>query len=259
MRWFMHLTASGHDPDIGAIVAEFGFKGYYLFFRTLEIMSTEFKIENPGENHFNFQWFLGEFSRKIDRKTLLNFLDFTNSLGRISYALNGTHITLNCDKLKDLTDEYTKKRLKETVGKPKRKSGVTPDECRDTYNKNKKESKNKDKEKEREPSCPNIYSDEHLELAGLLESKIKEKLPKHKFKGNYIESWANTARLMIERDKLTIEEIKDVITWASQDDFWYKNILSMDKLREKFGVLWENMRQSNVPKKKYNPITGVWQ
>jgi uncharacterized phage protein (TIGR02220 family) len=120
MKWFKHLTASGHDPDIGEVIDKFGFEGYYLFFRTLEIMATEFKIETPGENIFNFSWFLGEFSRKIKRKKVIEFLEFTTKKGRITYSLNGDSIYLKCNKLKVHTDEYTQKLIKQ-------KSGFTPD------------------------------------------------------------------------------------------------------------------------------------
>lgn len=120
MKWFKHLTASGSDPDIGSIVDEFGFKGYYLFFRTVEVMSIEFDVENPGKNTFNFHWFLDQFPRKIDRKTLINFLNSTQKKRRIYYSLNGKDIHLNCPKLKDLTDEYTEKIVRQ-------KSGQNPD------------------------------------------------------------------------------------------------------------------------------------
>lgn len=110
MKWFKHMVDSGDDPDIGAIISRFGFDGYYMFFRTLEIMSREYDIENPGINSFNFQWFLGRFSRGISQKKLKNFLDFTKELGRIYYELDGDRIILNCPKLKDLTDEYTRQK-----------------------------------------------------------------------------------------------------------------------------------------------------
>ncbi len=110
MKWFKHLTASGSDPDIGELIDELGFEGYYLFFRTIEIMSTEFNIDNPGQNLFNFGWFLDQFSRKITRKKLVNFLEITSKNKRIFYSINGKSIHLNCPKLKNLTDEYTRQK-----------------------------------------------------------------------------------------------------------------------------------------------------
>lgn len=121
MKWFKHLTASGSDPDIGELMDEIGFEGYYLFFRTIEIMSTEFNIDNPGQNLFNFGWFLSQFSRKITKKKLINFLEITSKNKRIFYSMNGKFIHLNCPKLKNLTDEYTRQKPyrgdKEVTGK----------------------------------------------------------------------------------------------------------------------------------------------
>lgn len=49
--------------------------------------------------------------------------------------------------------------------------------------------------------------------------------------------WADTVRLMVERDKLTHEEILDMFRWAHKDTFWRPNIRSPAKLREK----WEQL------------------
>jgi len=110
MKWFKHLTASRTDPDIGDIIHRFGYKGYFIFFRTLEIISDEFCIETPGEITKNFKWFLDQFPRNIDKKTLLNFYQFCeNNLEkkRIICRQNGKTITVKFPKLKDLTDDYT--------------------------------------------------------------------------------------------------------------------------------------------------------
>ena len=82
-------------------------------------------------------------------------------------------------------------------------------------------------------------SEKHSELAALLESKIKERIPKHRFVGkDYLKKWANVFRLMEEKEEATISEIEELIIWISKDDFWYKNILSGEKLRKQFGRLW---------------------
>lgn len=82
-------------------------------------------------------------------------------------------------------------------------------------------------------------SENHSELATLLESKIKERIPKHRFMGkDYLKKWADTFRLMEEKEEAKCEEIKELIIWISKDDFWYKNVLSAEKLRKQFGRLW---------------------
>lgn len=49
--------------------------------------------------------------------------------------------------------------------------------------------------------------------------------------------WLDAARLMVDRDGRTVDEIAGAIDWCQQDAFWMANILSMPKLREKFDQL----------------------
>ena len=51
------------------------------------------------------------------------------------------------------------------------------------------------------------------------------------------EKWANEFRLMRERDGRTDNHIKYMINWCQKDSFWYKNILSPDKLRKQWDRL----------------------
>lgn len=51
------------------------------------------------------------------------------------------------------------------------------------------------------------------------------------------DSWRQSVRLMIERDKRTIAQIEWIVRWSQQDEFWRSNILSMPKLRLKFDQL----------------------
>jgi hypothetical protein len=54
--------------------------------------------------------------------------------------------------------------------------------------------------------------------------------------------WHDAARLLIDRDKNTVEEIREVIRWCQLDEFWKDNILSMPTLRKKFEQLQRKMR-----------------
>ena len=86
------------------------------------------------------------------------------------------------------------------------------------------------KKKERKPP-----SDKAVRLAGLLRSEILKNKPDCKLDG--FESWPHTADLMMTRDGRTSEQIAAVIRWAQGDQFWFKNILCMSSLREKFDRL----------------------
>lgn len=47
----------------------------------------------------------------------------------------------------------------------------------------------------------------------------------------------DAARLLIDKDGHTIDDVKRAIDWATTDEFWRSNILSMSKLREKYDTL----------------------
>ena len=50
-------------------------------------------------------------------------------------------------------------------------------------------------------------------------------------------TWRTQARLMIDRDGRTVEEITRIIDWVDGNDFWRANVLSLPKLRQKFDTL----------------------
>ena len=93
------------------------------------------------------------------------------------------------------------------------------------------------------------YSNEHMELAETLLSLIKQNNPNYKLTGS-LDKWANEFRLMVERDKRTVEQIAAVMEWSQQDSFWQSNILSAGKLREKFDQLSLRMNQKNIQQRQ---------
>lgn len=95
-------------------------------------------------------------------------------------------------------------------------------------------------EKPEEKPKPAKYSPEHLELAKYLRDKILENKPDARLPTSLVK-WAETARLMIERDGRSSGRIREVINWCQSDHFWWRNILSMDKLRQQFDRLEAEM------------------
>ena len=73
------------------------------------------------------------------------------------------------------------------------------------------------------------------ELAALLLSLIRRRNPQHGEPD--LQRWARTVELMIRVDGRSSNDIRRLIEWAQADDFWATNILSTDKLREKFDQL----------------------
>jgi len=304
MKWFKHMVDSGDDPDIGHIMTKFGEYGYYLFFRILELMAREFDIENPGENIFDFEWFCNRLimknskpycngtktQRYTHRKLVINFLETCKKLKRYDYKIQEDgFIWIKCEKLKELTDEYTKRQLAKkqknigTKSVPKNKnkkknknniyinqdrgiksSNINNNIDRGIYDSNSNNdlgvkpsvnSKYIDSGIKRSSCSKNYkFSERDEELAFYFEKLIKDNKPDYKFRGKqYIEKWANEVRLMRERDERDYNRIKKVIEFALNDDFWKYNILSMEKLRKQFDRLEMQMGKKKKSKTNVRP------
>lgn len=51
--------------------------------------------------------------------------------------------------------------------------------------------------------------------------------------------WLDAARLMLDNDGRSVDQVRKAIDWCQDDSFWYCRILSMPKLREKYITLRE--------------------
>jgi hypothetical protein len=115
LKWFKHLVKSGDNSDIETAIELFGPAGYYVFFRTLEIMADEF---SPDGNVFLWDVFRKKF--RVSPAKLIKILQFFDEKNRIFLSFfnqnRKNYIRLKCPKLSTLADEYTRK-----------KSGVSPD------------------------------------------------------------------------------------------------------------------------------------
>ena len=86
-------------------------------------------------------------------------------------------------------------------------------------------------------------SHEAEKLSQLLTAEILRNKPDFRIKQSQQRKWANTADRMIRIDGRKPDQIAEVIRWAQRDEFWMSNILSMDKVHDKFEQL--EMRRSN--------------
>lgn len=113
------------------------------------------------------------------------------------------------------------------------------------------ERNNKNKEKKEKKDKKYKYEPIHMELAQYLLDRIRRDYPDYKCKS--IEAWANTIRLMEERDERKTESIRNCITWVTDHSFWKAQILSASNLREKYDRL---MVQYQEDKRKLGVIKG---
>jgi phage replication O-like protein O len=82
-----------------------------------------------------------------------------------------------------------------------------------------------------------------IRMAQLLFSLIQKRNTGHK-KPN-MQKWAMHIERMIRLDNRSIENIEKIIYWCQENDFWQNNILSTEKLREKYDQLMLKMESEN--------------
>jgi hypothetical protein len=91
------------------------------------------------------------------------------------------------------------------------------------------------------------FSTSDLENAQLLFKLMLQNNPSAKEPN--LDKWANDFRLMRERDNRTDEQIKYLINWSQNDEFWRANILSPSKLRKQFDTLIAKIKSEREKKK----------
>jgi len=93
----------------------------------------------------------------------------------------------------------------------------------------------------------NAFTDEDKNIAEFMLAMIRKFNPAHKQPN--LPSWANDIRLLRERDKRSMVEIRELFVWANADDFWRGNILSPAKLRLKWDQLVIQRQRNKTTKR----------
>lgn len=101
---------------------------------------------------------------------------------------------------------------------------------------------NSDAKKPRQKQAAFDHKSEPYMLAAYLEEGIQQHSPQVKENEANRQRWARDIDKMIRIDKLDPDDIAKVIKWCQQDKFWCCNILSGNKLREKYMQLDIKMR-----------------
>ena len=87
------------------------------------------------------------------------------------------------------------------------------------------------------------------ELAERFDKRLQELYPSRK--GADIDSWAKDFEKLLRIDKREVEEVKEMLEWVLDHEFWVKNVLSPSTLRKQWDKL---MAQKKPPQNKGNRI-----
>ena len=102
-------------------------------------------------------------------------------------------------------------------------------------------------------------SREAIELATLLHVEILQNSRDFKITQAQLRSWEATADRMLRIDGRDPEKAATLIRWAQRDDFWNRNILSMDKFRKQFNQLAAKARPRNEKPQQKPPRSAAGQ
>ncbi len=254
MRWFKHMTGSSQDEFIENLEDEFGLEGNARYWKLLEAVAGQMGVD--GKCSAKYSWAKWQTILKGKRKKLEYFLNYleagscvklirhnsipgsfrkqtgnkpetnrkqTGNESETNRKQNENILEIEIPNLLKYRDEYS------------RKSGQAPDKVPLNI-RSKIESIETDTETDNTTTTTRKkYSDDDMKTSVFIFSKIQQLNPDQKQPN--LDKWANTIRIMTERDNRSHLQIRELFTWANQDGFWQGNILSPDKLRKQWDTL----------------------
>lgn len=270
MRWFKHMTCSLRDPKIAQLIVLKGMAGFGAYWAVLETIAEhvdERGITSASYPLRHWQRVFGMFHarhaldmlRTLDDLKLIVLKVDSNSgptsgqlksnleptspqlkanLGSTLVQQAGNLVFVDMPNILKFRDEWTRKRRK--TPEPLRSKDIDIDTDTEEEQKKKKE--------------PFVEGAAPLRLATFLFNCIRRNLPE--FKQPDLQAWAKHVDYMLRLDKRDPEHIKAVIKWAQCDNqprgdsnfCWANNILSTQKLREKYDQL--TLKMAAGPGKK---------
>lgn len=237
MKYFLHDSSSFDDEKITQLYIKFGYEGLGLFYTILEklalqekpvltdVLKHQLKIGKRLNKIWCFMEEIGIISSnngETFNKQLLNF----SEKYQIKKQKNAKRISQwrkNQEDSESVTRyEHVRNTPKDNISKVKRSKVLN--------NLLLSELKNSDFE-----------DSTYFEITISFYELFKKNLIEKGVSTNRIEkskgSWVDSVRLLIEQDKYTIEDLRDVFKFLHVDEFWKLNILSTKKLREQFQTL----------------------
>ena len=111
--WFKHKMDAGDDPFICALMKEFGTDGYWVYFRTLELMRQNFDVRVPGK--LCLSWDIVQLKFHSRRKKVNSIWVYCQEKGKFFVSEKDGEVTVICPKFKVLMDKYTSRLVREKM------------------------------------------------------------------------------------------------------------------------------------------------
>ena len=198
-------------------------------------------IRNTVEEwHKQFPWIASKtvqrYLKDLEGKGIL----LTNNLNKLKFDRTKWY-TIDYNELDKLTNALGQSDQMEGDSQDQRKGTDSPEQYHrlpETTHKTTTENSGKSKSPSHESKKKFTPDSVEYQLAMYLFDKIKQNNPDHlDLTESQKQKWADYIRLMIERDKRTPKQIRNMIDWCQADGFWRQNILSTAKLRKQYDTM----------------------
>lgn len=213
MKWFKHISDSLDDPFINDLLDEFGSDGYLAFFGFLEMMSREFNIKSPGKVTLSHNYCRRKL--RLSWHKCSTILKFCEMEGRFFVEDDGRKVTINCPKLKALTDDWTARQLRSQSEVAPKKSALDIEEEEDIEEDSIKENIQKKVGVKRNGACP------HQKILDLYHKNLPA-LPA-------VKVWGETSQKNLRMRWKEAPERQDLEQW----DVFFKYVAKSDFLTGK--------------------------
>lgn len=246
MNWFKHDSNSTMDSKIKKLIIRYGAIGYAIYFHCLELIAEcvnenniTFELEHDSEIIADDLRIHGD-SEKSGREIVEEIMKFMIELNL--FEENNGHIF--CFKLlKRLDTSMTSNPKMRALITSAKQNHDTVMINHDTVMINQGNIMQEKKRIEKK-RIDKIYSPEVINLTQLLYSECQRIDSRFKRTDKQLKSWSADIEKINRIDGYSWSEIETVILWAKADSFWYNNIQSGSKLREKFSQLFPKARDS---------------
>jgi len=257
--WFKHDYNARDDDKILDLRAEYGWKGYGLFYAFIEKMCEN---ETGGVNRDRIGGLSIGFN--LPKDELLSFIDYCIEIGL--FYENEEGMICN-DRARQHVSKLQSFREAGKKGAKKRWSNYSDrganGETTDTLMQSRVDKSRVDKKSvsTNGTDFPNSceFLDEAKEIATYLLESIKEYDPTHKYNSNApsINSWVLDIERAMRLDGRTKEQLEFIIDYiykanGKHSDFWAGNVESGKKLRKHFDKIKSQIRQEHNGKKGDN-------
>ena len=242
--FFSHDMNARHDPKISAMRGAYGSEGYGWFWMLVEMMAESDGYRLDCKSKYSFNAYAMQLHSKPEdlQKFVSDCIDefeLFSSDGEFFWSNSLRNRMQYRDSVAEKRSEAARKRW-DNANASKNDANAMQNHANET-------KQNKTKKPSRQKQVYDVESIPYRSANYLLE-KIREHKPD--LKEPDIQKWADTMRLLIEKDKREPIKIAQVIDWATNDTFWRANILSADTLRNQWDKLTAKMdadKTSNRP------------